>query len=200
MTQKEELREKLKNTLLEEDVINALLSVPREEFVLETYKEIAYLNMALPIDHDQTISQPYIVGRMCSLLNLSRDDVVLDIGTGSGYHAAVLSRLCRQVYSLEIIPQLAYSAKVRLKRLGYNNIEVIHTNGKNGYEEMAPYNAINCGAALREVSSAWIDQIVDDGKIIYPKIINHKQILTITHKDTTESYYDIVKFVKFVWD
>lgn len=132
---------------LDARVLQAMREVPRERFVPEELRAMAFRNGPLPIGHGQTISQPYIVALMTDLLAPEPEDVMLEIGTGSGYQAAVLSRLVRKVYSLEIIGALAQAAKQRLSALGYDNVEVQHRDGYQGLPEHAPYDGIIVTAA-----------------------------------------------------
>jgi len=125
-----------------ENILKAFLAVPREKFVSEKYKELAYSDQPLPIGHGVTISQPYVVALMCQILNMDKADKILDIGTGSGYQAAILSHLCKEVVTIERIEKLASTAKKRLSRLGYNNVKVVSGDGSKGYEPEAPYDGI----------------------------------------------------------
>ena len=149
-------------------VRSALLTIPRDEFVPEDYMESAYYNLPLPIGHGQTISQPYIVAIMTDLLELESDHVVLEIGTGSGYQAAVLSLLCKQVYTIEIVPALARMAKSRLKQLGYRNIESKKGNGYHGWPEHAPFDAIIATAAAKNIPEPLIEQLKTGGRMVIP--------------------------------
>ena len=137
-------------------VVEALRRVPRHAFVPEELKGVAYRNTALSIGHSQTISQPFVVALMTELLALKREDVVLEIGTGSGYQAAVLSCLVKQVYSLEINGELAAQARDRLRRFGFDNVEVREGNGCSGWSEHAPYDAIIITAAAARIPGALI--------------------------------------------
>jgi protein-L-isoaspartate(D-aspartate) O-methyltransferase len=149
-------------------IVQALREVPRHEFVPEALCFHAYANQPLPIGHGQTISQPYIVALMSDLISPQPTDVVLEIGTGSGYQAAVLSRLVQQVYSVEIIGSLAEQARQRLHRLGYNNVEVRVGNGHYGWPEHAPFDAIIVTAAAHEIPPALIEQLKPGGRLIIP--------------------------------
>jgi protein-L-isoaspartate(D-aspartate) O-methyltransferase len=153
----------------DERVIEAFSKVDRKEFVLPRFEKMAYLDRPLPIGYDVTISQPYIVALMCELLALDSESKVLDIGTGSGYQAAILSLICKQVVSIERIEELADSARDRLSRLAYNNIEVIYGDGSKGYEKEAPYDGIIVAATTGDITDAWKKQLRVGGKIIYPQ-------------------------------
>lgn len=151
-----------------ERVISAMREVPREEFIKKELVDYAYQDGPLPIGEDQTISQPYVVALMAEALQIGTIDKVLDIGTGSGYAAAVMSKLASEVYTVEYHKRLAQSASERFKRLGYDNIYVLHGDGTKGWPEHAPYDAINVAASGNEVPQALKDQLADDGFLIIP--------------------------------
>ncbi len=153
---------------LDPKVLAAIAEVPRHEFVPPSLAKSAYQNGPLPIGYQQTISQPFIVALMTDLLRPRPDYTILEVGTGSGYQAAVLSRLVRQVYSLEIIPELAEQARARLARLGYDNVEVIHGNGRQGLSRHAPYDGIIVTAAAEAVPQALIDQLKPGARLVIP--------------------------------
>lgn len=153
---------------LDAKVKKALSDVPREKFVPQGSLASAFYNGPLPIGHGQTISQPYIVAIMTQLLQLDADDVVLEIGTGSGYQAAILSRLCKQVYSIEYVPELAEMAKLRLQKLGYHNIEAKAGNGYDGWPEHAPFDGIIVTAAATHIPQPLIDQLKPGGRMVIP--------------------------------
>lgn len=142
--------------------------VPRHEFVPSSQQRWAYENRPLPIGHGQTISQPYIVALMTDLLDPQPDHVILEVGTGSGYQAAVLAELVRSVYSIEIIGALARSAAQRMTRLGYDNVEVKHADGYYGWPEHGPFDGIIVTAAGTRVPPPLIDQLKPGGKMILP--------------------------------
>lgn len=149
-------------------VLEAMRTVPRHLFVPEAFQGKAYGDHALPIGHKQTITQPYIVARTAELLELSRDDKVLEIGTGSGYQAAVLSRLARHVYSVERIAALARRAQQTISSLEYINVSVKVFDGTYGWGEWAPYPAIAVAAAAREVPPPLLDQLALGGRLVIP--------------------------------
>lgn len=149
-------------------VLAAMRKVPRHEFVPLEDRDYAYEDHPLPIGHEQTISQPFIVAYMTDLLHLKPGDVVLEIGTGSGYQAAVLAEIAREVVSIEIVDALARSAAGRLEGLGYHNITVISGDGYYGWEERAPYDAIIVTAAPDEVPPRLIDQLKRGGRMAIP--------------------------------
>ncbi len=153
---------------LDEDVMASLGAVERHEFVPSRQKPFAYENRPLPIGHGQTISQPYIVALMTDLIKLDSDDVVLEIGTGSGYQAAILANLVKHVYSIEIIEALADESATRLKRLGYDNVTTTLADGYYGWEAHAPFDAIVVTAAASHVPPPLVQQLAPGGRMIIP--------------------------------
>jgi len=153
---------------LDARVLAALGAVPREMFVQPEDAGDAYLNEPLSIGHGQTISQPFIVALMTDLLDPEPDDVMLEVGTGSGYQAAVLSRLVRRVYSIEIIPELAAGAAKRLAAFGCDNVEVKSGDGAAGWPEHAPFDGILVTAAAPEIPPALVEQLAPGAKLIIP--------------------------------
>lgn len=154
---------------LDERVMQVLGMVGRHRFVPSYLQGYAYENRPLPIGYGQTISQPYIVALMTDLLELEADDVVLEIGTGSGYQAAILSRLVSQVYSIEIIPELAKSASQLLQGLGFGNIEVQNADGYFGWKEHAPFDAIMVTAASSHIPPPLVRQLKPGGVLLIPE-------------------------------
>lgn len=153
---------------LGERVRAALAKVPRESFVPPAEELLAYFNVPLPIGHGQTISQPYIVAIMTELLDLTPESVVLEIGTGSGYQAAVLAEIARKVYSIEVVPELAQTARQNLDRCGYTEVEVRTGDGNLGWPEHAPFDAIIVTAAASATPPALIEQLRPGGRMIIP--------------------------------
>jgi protein-L-isoaspartate(D-aspartate) O-methyltransferase len=149
-------------------VLAAMLSVPRHRFVPDEYLDQAYGDHPLPIGYGQTISQPYIVALMTELLELKPDDRVLEIGTGSGYQAAVLAEIVDQVYTIEIVPELAQAAAERLAALGYDGIVATQGDGYYGWEAHAPYDAIIVTAAPDHLPQPLVGQLAEDGQIVIP--------------------------------
>ncbi|MDD3529824.1 MAG: protein-L-isoaspartate(D-aspartate) O-methyltransferase [Gallionellaceae bacterium] len=153
---------------LDRRVIEALRRVPRHVFVPDDLRGSAYANHPLPIGHGQTISQPYVVALMTDLVRPRADDVVLEIGTGSGYQAAVLACLAKRVYTMEIVAELAELARERLHRLGHDNIEVAVGDGHFGWPAHAPYDAIVVTAATPAIPPALLDQLKPGGRLVIP--------------------------------
>jgi protein-L-isoaspartate(D-aspartate) O-methyltransferase len=150
-------------------VIDAMARVPRHAFVPEPEAPYAYLNVARPIGCGQTISQPYVVGLMSDLAEVGKEDVVLEVGTGCGYQAAILAELAARVYSLERVEELAGQARERLLRLGYHNVEVRVGDGWEGWPEHAPYHAILVTAAAPEVPAPLLEQLRPGGRLVMPR-------------------------------
>ncbi len=150
------------------EVLRTMREVPRHLFVPEGLLSRAYDDGPLPIGHGQTISQPYIVAFMTEVLKVRKGETVLEIGTGSGYQAAVLSPLVKKVYTMEIIPELAASSKERLRRLGYSNVEVKEGDGYYGWPEKAPFDSIIVTAAAGHIPPALVKQLKNGGRMIIP--------------------------------
>lgn len=168
------------------DVMQAIGSIPRHEFVPYTARAIAYENQPLAIGYGQTISQPYIVALMTDLLQPQPTHRVLEIGTGSGYQAAVLSKLVDQVYSIEIIEPLGKSTAQRLNRLAYDNIETRIADGYNGWPEQAPFDSIIVTAAISHIPPPLVQQLKKGGRMVIPVGTRFQtQYLTLVEKDMT---------------
>ena len=184
------------------DVLRAMETVPRHEFVPDESQRLAYADRALPIGFGQTISQPLIVAYMTEVLGVEKGHKVLEIGTGSGYQAAVLAEITDRVYTVEIIGELAVTARRRLNRLGYTGVEVLNDDGYYGWEKHAPYDRIIVTAAAGHVPPPLVDQLVAGGRIIIPiGGIYQTQNLTLIRKGadgeiTTEQLLP-VRFVPF---
>ncbi len=149
-------------------VLEAMRTVPREEFVPEDSRHEAYEDRPLPIGEGQTISQPYVVALMIEALSLAPDDRVLEVGAGSGYAAAVLGRIAREVYAIERHGSLARAASERMRRLGYDNVQVREGDGTLGWAEEAPFDAILVSAGGPEVPAPLLDQLVSGGRLVIP--------------------------------
>ena len=185
---------------LDEDVMASLDTVERHEFVPAQLKPFAYENRPLPIGHGQTISQPYIVALMTDLIKLDSDDVVLEIGTGSGYQAAILAKLVKHVYSIEIIEALADESAARLKRLGYDNVTTTLADGYYGWEAHAPFDAIIVTAAASHVPPPLVQQLAPGGRMIIPigGRFMTQQLLLLEKTDDDEVITRQVAAVRFV--
>jgi protein-L-isoaspartate(D-aspartate) O-methyltransferase len=164
-------------------ILTAMEEIPRHKFVEEGLKGVAYQDGPLPIGMNQTISQPYIVALMTELLDVSDEHKVLEIGTGSGYQAAVISRIAMSVITVERIPELYKKAKETLRKLGYNNITVVMADGSIGYSEYAPYNRIIVTAASPSVPDELIEQLANGGKIVIPVGGMYTQQLVVLEKE-----------------
>jgi protein-L-isoaspartate(D-aspartate) O-methyltransferase len=163
------LIEELSREIGDERVLEAIAAVPRELFVPEPLRELAWENEPLPIGEGQTISQPFVVARMCELLELTGSERVLDVGTGSGYHAAILSQLADRVVSIERYPALSEAAAESLAAAGIENVTLVVGDGSLGWPELAPYDAINVAAAGRHgAPQALIEQLADGGRMVVP--------------------------------
>ncbi len=149
-------------------VLAAMREVPRHLFVEPSVRDQAYEDHPLPIGHNQTVSQPYIVALMTELLELAPKEKVLEIGTGSGYQSAVLGKLAAQVYTIEILPDLASAAAERLKKLGYDNVAVKEGDGYRGWPEKAPFDGIIVTAAPERIPQPLIDQLAPGGRMVIP--------------------------------
>ena len=202
----EETFEKLRQQLVAEIVTEAALTVghtgrasfsdrvmriignmPRHEFVPVELQPYAYLNRPLPIGYEKTVSQPFIVALMTDLLAPDAGDVVLEVGAGAGYQAAILAELARRVYTVDIIEELAQGAERRLKRLGYENVEVGIMNGYYGWLEHAPYDRIMVTAATDLIPPPLLAQLKPGGRMVIPTGIPDKQTLTLVEKSSAGS-------------
>jgi protein-L-isoaspartate(D-aspartate) O-methyltransferase len=164
-------------------VLQIMAEVPRHEFVPAYLEEVAYQDRPLPIGEGQTISQPYIVAYMTQALDLQAGDKVLEIGTGSGYQAAVLARLVEHVYTIEIIPSLGDSARQLLQRQGHDNVTVRIGDGYVGWPSEAPFDAIMVTAAPDHVPPALVEQLAEGGRLVLPVGDHYQQLLRLTRRD-----------------
>ncbi|HLL74036.1 MAG TPA: protein-L-isoaspartate(D-aspartate) O-methyltransferase [Pyrinomonadaceae bacterium] len=178
-------------------VLRAMRKVPRHRFVPEELRRHAYSDRPLPIGLEQTISQPAIVAYMTDAADVSKKDKVMEIGTGSGYQAAVLAELAREVYTIEIIPELAERARGVLAELGYKNVFTRTGNGYLGWPEQAPFDAIVVTAAPDEIPQALVDQLAVGGKMVIPVGTGNQEMVIVekTSKGVTKKTTIPVRFV-----
>jgi protein-L-isoaspartate(D-aspartate) O-methyltransferase len=176
------LGDTLGKTVLDERVMAAMGKVPRHEFVPIELQPYAYANIPLPIGFDKTISQPFIVALMTDLLEISAEDVVLEIGTGLGYQAAILSQLARKVYSIEIIEELGRQAKQRLRQQGCTNVELKIGNGYHGWSEHAPFDKVIVTAGPDLIPPPLIHQLKAGGRMVIPAGLPDSQQLLLVEK------------------
>jgi protein-L-isoaspartate(D-aspartate) O-methyltransferase len=176
--------DELDKLTLDDRVLTAMGQVPRHAFVPPPLAAHAYQDAALPIGFDKTISQPFIVAVMTDLLEPRPDDVVLEVGTGLGYQAAVLGQLVRRVWSVEIIEEFAVEAAARLRRLGYENVGIHIGDGFLGWTQHAPYDKIIVTAAAKLVPPALLRQLKPGGRMVLPTALTEDQKLTVVEKDT----------------
>jgi protein-L-isoaspartate(D-aspartate) O-methyltransferase len=180
MGPQERLAGELRAIVADERVLDAIASVPRELFVPVELRASAYENVALPIGHGQTISQPLVVARMTELLRLGPADRVLDVGSGSGYHAAVLARLAAHVWTIERLPELSARAAVNLEAAGVANVTVLAGDGSRGLPEEAPFDAINVAAAAwPDVPPALERQLAAGGRLVAPVGASGQQLILV---------------------
>jgi len=184
----------------DKDVIYAMKTVPRHKFVPDKYKNLAYMDRPLPIGYGQTISQPYIVALMTSLLDVKKEDKILEIGTGSGYQAAILSRIASKVYSVEIIKELHQKSTAIFKNLKYNNVKTLHADGYYGWNKYAPYDGIIVTCASELIPPPLIKQLKIGGKMCIPVGPPFRiQRLLLIKKTSPEKYKtEVITSVRFV--
>lgn len=182
------------------NVIEAMLSVDRELFVDQARRHSSYTDSPLPIACGQTISQPYIVAFMTAAAQLDKEAKVLKIVTGSGYQAAILAKICKEVYTIEPVKELAESSIKNLQQLNYNNVHVIIGNGYSGYPEAAPYDAIIVTVAPEQVPAVLIEQEKRNGRLILPVGDKHQELLCITKTKTGKQIEKllVVSFIPMV--
>lgn len=187
----------IRRGITDELVIQAMRQVPREEFVPDKYKPYAYIDSPLPIEYDQTISQPFIVALMNYLIDVQEGERVLEIGTGSGYSAAVLSEMGADVYTIELLEPLATSAVERLEKLGYDNIKVKCGDGFFGWDEYAPFDGIVVTCAPGYIPQPLVDQLDVGGRMVIPvgDLFQELILLTKTAEGVIEDSILPVRFV-----
>ena len=182
----------------DERVLEAIRHVPRERFIPEDVRARAYDDSALPIGHEQTISQPWVVAAICQALKLKGDEDVLEIGTGSGYSAAVLARLARYVRSIERIPELADRARQTLSQLEFDNVEVILGDGSRGLPEDAPYEGIAVHAATPEAPHSLLAQLAPGGRLVVPIATGSADLLTCFRREDGTLHQETIGPCRFV--
>jgi len=182
----------------DERVLAAMAKVPREEFIPADARPSAYEDGPLPIGYDQTISQPYVVAFMTEQLRPKQSDHVLEIGSGSGYQAAILGELVAEVYTIEIVEPLAKSAEATLQRLGYNNVHIKAGDGYKGWPEEAPFDAIIVTCAPEKVPQPLVDQLNDRGRMVIPVGERFAQQLYLLEKKNGQLKESVTLPVRFV--
>jgi protein-L-isoaspartate(D-aspartate) O-methyltransferase len=182
----------------DERVLGAMAEVPREHFVPESVRRSAYNDSALPIGHEQTISQPWVVAAICQALSLRGDESVLEIGTGSGYSAAILARLAEHVVSLERVAPLAETARERLDELGIESVEVVLGDGSKGHPEGAPYDAIAVHAATPEAPHSLLAELAADGRLVVPIATGSADLLTAFVRRNGDLHQETIGPCRFV--
>ncbi len=184
--------------LTDERLLRAFERVPRHLFVSPKLQRAAYDDMPLPIGYDQTISQPYIVGLMIAWLNLDGDERVLEIGTGSGYQAALLGQMAAEVHTVELVPQLGAEAARLLSELGYDNVHVHIGDGTLGWPDAAPYQGIIGAAAAPQVPPPLLVQLSEGGRLVLPVATDHQQLLKVFIRQANDYDERVVAPVAFV--
>jgi protein-L-isoaspartate(D-aspartate) O-methyltransferase len=196
---RDELLSSLRARIADERVVDAIAAVPRELFVAPQLRAAAYVDAPLRIGGGQTISQPTVVARMCELLELAPTDRVLDVGSGSGYHAAVLSRLCANVYGVELDPRLAARATRSLAAAGVHNVTIATGDGTLGLPEHAPFDAINVAAtAQHEVPPALEQQLAGGGRLVTPLALGDGEHLVLVRRGPDGLERHVLEPVRFV--
>tara|TARA_B100000378_G_scaffold124105_1_gene100167 strand:+ start:187 stop:855 length:669 start_codon:yes stop_codon:yes gene_type:complete len=197
----DDLLEELKGKgINDKNILDAIKKVPRESFVNEIYIQRAYENMPLPIDCEQTISQPYVVAYMIDCLKLEKTDIVLEIGTGTGYQTAIISHLCKKVYTIEIFNKLLSKAKINLGKLKIKNVTYSLGNGINGWREKILFDAIIVSAASEKIPVKLLQNLKNFGNLIIPKKYSSGNQKLILIKKTSKNSFDQKELfdVKFV--
>jgi protein-L-isoaspartate(D-aspartate) O-methyltransferase len=197
---REQLLAKLRPHVSDARVLEAIRAVPRDRFVPERRAPEAWDNVALPIGSGQTISQPLVVARMCELLELTGEERVLDVGTGSGYHAAVLARLARHVWSVERHPELSERAAASLAAAGVENVTLLVGDGALGHPACAPYDAINVAAAMERLPDALAEQLAAGGRLVGPVDDGDQRLILLrrTEDGLARSAHERVRFVPLI--
>lgn len=196
----ERLIRTLRRLVEDERVLAAMAAVPRDRFVPPDLQDEAWDNIPLPIGAGQTISQPLVVARMCELLELTGGETVLDVGTGSGYHAAVLARLARHVYSIEVHASLSRQAAENLRAAGVENVTLEVGDGSRGLPAYAPYDAINVAAAAGAIPTALAEQLAPGGRLVAPVETGDQRLVVVRRTSEGFSLTELerVRFVPLV--
>jgi len=184
--------------IIDPHVLEAFLAVPRHEFVPPDQRDQAYDDCPLPIGEGQTISQPYMVAAMTQALALTGVETLLEVGTGSGYQAAILARLAARVYTIEQVAALSISARERLDRLGYENITCLVGDGSQGYAVAAPYEGILVAAGAPQVPAPLTEQLAEGGRLVIPVGDFHSQELLLVEKRHGHTTQRIINYCRFV--
>jgi protein-L-isoaspartate(D-aspartate) O-methyltransferase len=184
--------------IADERVLAAMAEVPRERFVDPRLGRRAYADSALSIGEQQTISQPWVVAAICEALTLEGDERLLEIGTGSGYSAAVLAGLAQSVISIERVPELGETARRKLEELGVDNVEVIVADGSRGYPEGAPYDAIAVHAATPEAPHSLLAELGPDGRLVVPIATGSADLLTVFVRENGDLHQETIGPCRFV--
>jgi protein-L-isoaspartate(D-aspartate) O-methyltransferase len=184
--------------IYDERVLEAMAEVPREHFVPDDVRRSAYNDSALPIGHEQTISQPWVVAAICQAMQLQGGERVLEIGTGSCYSAAVLARLAEQVTSLERVPELGAWARERLAELGIDNVEVVVGDGSRGHPPGAPYDAIAVHAATPEAPHSLLSELAGEGRLVVPIATGSADLLTAFVRENGQLRQETIGPCRFV--
>jgi protein-L-isoaspartate(D-aspartate) O-methyltransferase len=203
VTRAAQLATQLRRIVKDERVLAAIASIPRERFVPASERRRAYENVALPIACGQTISQPLVVARMLEMLELRRTDHVLDVGTGSGYHAALLALLADRVWTVERHADLSSRAERTIRGLGLDNLDFVVGDGWDGLPELAPFDAINVAAATGDAPPAMLqEQLAEGGRLVAPvgTADQHLTLIRRTPEGLIESKLEAVRFVPLVRD
>jgi protein-L-isoaspartate(D-aspartate) O-methyltransferase len=185
-------------SIRDQRVLDAMLRVPRHEFVPEEYKSLAYADHPIPIAEGQTISQPFIVAASLQALALKATEKVLEVGTGSGYQTALLADLAREVYSIERHAALAHEAEATLLKLAFSNVRIIVGDGSNGLREFAPYDAILVSAAAPSIPQSLLSQLAEEGRMVIPVGPPHAQELQLVRKHEGNISVEIIEGCRFV--
>jgi protein-L-isoaspartate(D-aspartate) O-methyltransferase len=194
----EQLASELRSAVADERVLAAIASVPRERFVPAAHRKHAWENIALPIGSGQTISQPLVVARMLELLQLTPGDRVLDVGTGSGYHAALLAELAGEVISIEVLPKLSRAAAARLAALGYSRVTCLVADGWQGVPGLGPFDAVNVAAAFGTLPGKLFGQLRPGGRMVAPVGEGKQHLTRITRTATGGAQRETLEAVRFV--